>query len=257
MKKFELSLGSFSGGIFYHLKAAVYSKRLWDSHRDQVDHFLQAWFRHLEGENKNFKADEEFLILVGPSGGYSLPENFLKKFKKVIAYEPDQMARRIFEKRFGIFPEWSNEIFDPATTVFPNGLILFCNVLGQLKIESVPAFKSQLEKNLYGRKWASYHDAFSVQCSKSQRVHFKIPSLAGESLPKIHERMMQDWLQVSQWGIRLGKNKKHNLTILDHEARQFFTDKGIEYFYWMWKITPAQTHLIEGTFYRQIFVERE
>src|SRR5438067_1928170 len=140
-------LGSYSGGTFYHLKAALYSHALWDSHRQGVARFLKEW-----------SPKEKVLVLIGPSAGYSLPTDFLSQFESIIAYEPDPVARLIFERRTGLKPRWKGHYLLEEN--LPGGAVLISNLLGQLEID-VAEFKPRLLRQLSGREFASYHDIFS------------------------------------------------------------------------------------------------
>jgi hypothetical protein len=220
---------SLSGGLPYHLKALRFKKDLWDSHEAGVASFLDAW---------NPRAKN--LILVGPSGGYSLPTEWLKRFQVIKAVEPDFLARIICETRHQIKPEWYRRKYpfhDPDALVLlkdSDAAILFCNLLGQIEIKSTTRLRKTLEHSLQGREWASYHDALS-----GDAVEFDL-----EDAPRKRASLaqMKSWIYVK--GPRSGPIK-----VNAHYAPELFQFRDdLNFRYWQWRITPHYTHLIEGVF---------
>jgi hypothetical protein len=218
-----------SGGFFYHLRALRYKKRLWSGHLDSTAKFLAEW-------NPQAKS----ILLIGPSGGYSIPRGWLERFDTVIAYEPDPIARFIFEWRHGVKPRWIQRRFpfhspDPFRRVPDSvGAILFCNILGQIVIPRPESFASHLQKGLEGREWASYHDALS-----GSRIEFDLEEVRKERAPV---NQMKTWVWVQDRSRRL-------VEVNAHTAPEVFEAwKGLSFSYWQWKIIPDYCHLIEGVF---------
>ncbi len=219
-----------SGGVFYHLRALRFKRALWSDHQRSVEAFLEAW-------NPKSKA----LTLIGPSAGYSLPDRFLSRFEKIHAYEPDPWARMIFDQTHGKRPIWIKSGFrflgaDPISQLPKDGsAVLFCNMLGQIEIPSTHRLKKSLETHLKDREWASYHDALS-----GDGIEFDLEDVRPEKalLPK-----MKEWIYVRN---RVAPEVEVNA----HHAPDLFDGgEGLSYRYWQWRITPKQTHLIEGVFH--------
>ena len=214
--------------LFYHYRSLRYGKRLWGSHQVKVASFLNDW---------NPKGDE--LLLFGPSGGYSLPEAFIRKFSKIIAVEPDPVARLVFEKRFQVKPEWVkqpvqfNHRDDLARFAPFTGPVLFCNVLGQIPMKNTSSFRRVLHPFLEGRSFASYHDAMS-----GHDIEFDCEDAPRK---KTGLTQMKSWIYV--------KNPSGKFEVTAHLAPDLFDEaRGLEYRYWWWKITDRQSHLLEGVF---------
>ncbi|MBU6152855.1 MAG: hypothetical protein KGP28_01010 [Bdellovibrionales bacterium] len=217
-----------SGGVFYHLRALRFENALWSGHQSSVASFLDAW---------NPKSKD--LTLIGPSAGYSLPTVFLKRFETVYAYEPDPWARMIFERIHGVRPVWKKSGFrflgaDPIEQLPKDGsAVLFCNVLGQIEIPSTHRLKKSLETHLKDREWASFHDALS-----GYEIDFDLEDARPEKalLPK-----MKEWIYVRS-------PRSGSIEVNAHHAPDLFEGTSGNYRYWQWRITPRQTHLIEGVF---------
>ena len=94
---------SRSGGIPYHLKALRFKNSHWGSHEDGVRRFLDSW-----------NPKSRHLLLIGPSGGYSLPRGWLDRFETVSAFDPDLLARVIIEKLLGRSVSWLGTRFEFA-----------------------------------------------------------------------------------------------------------------------------------------------
>lgn len=215
--------------FIYHFRASRYQNTLWENHRNQVTKFLNAW-----------NPKEDSLLLFGPSGGYSLSKEFLSRFKTIIAIEPDLIARRQFEKRFGFKPQWIKKSirFDREKDFEPfrdfKGAVLFCNLLGQIPMASPEPVKKVLNRFLAGRSFASYHDALS-----GQDIEFDT-----EDAPplKASLRQMREWIYI--------KNEKSpTIQVNAHLAPDLFdAAPGLSFRYWFWKLSPKHSHLIEAVY---------
>src|SRR5262245_55213637 len=86
-----------TGGLIYHARALRFSAKRWAPFRREVATWLEGW-----------QPRERALLLVGPSGGYSLSEEFLRRFETVSAIDPDPLSRYIFSLRLGVAPQWSS-----------------------------------------------------------------------------------------------------------------------------------------------------
>jgi len=217
-----------SGGLFYHLRALRFRRRFWESHQSGVKAFLDSW-------NPTAKS----LTLIGTSAGYSLPTEWLNRFESITAYEPDGMARFLFERIHGLKPKWIKYRFpfhgaDPIARLPKDGsAVLFCNVLGQIEIPNTHRLQRSLELHLSDREWASYHDALS-----GEGIEFDLEDVGpGRALLP----QMKEWVYVRS-------RTRGEIQINAHHAPDLFkTTKALVFRYWQWRITPAQTHLIEAT----------
>jgi hypothetical protein len=220
---------SRSGGIVYHLRAYRFQNRLWHTHQQKVGEFLELW---------NPNAEE--LLLFGPSAGYSLSQDFLKKFRVITAVEPDPLARILFEKRFQIKPNWiKHKIrFDDKKDLLQfqefKGAILFCNLLGQIPMKTSKKVKKVLNEFLENRNWASFHDAMS-----GNKIEFDC-----EDAPKRKATLaeMRSWIYI--------KNPKlKEVQVNAHLAPELFDEsQKLSFQYWLWTISDQQSQLIEGVY---------
>ncbi len=201
-----ISLFRASGGLRYHWRAWR-QRRQWEAFRREIEKWLEEW---------NVDSDE--LILIGPSGGYTLSTAWLKKFKRIYAFDADPLAPLFFKRQHpGVNVQferrdlfWDENRFSAQSLqellkAHPNAAVLMSNVLGQLLLEhpvSEPAweyFLTELRGRLDRKCWASYHDLYT------------------------HERgEIIDHLLDGEWKTGLS-------------TRQF-----------RWPLTKASQHLIEG-----------
>jgi hypothetical protein len=224
-----------SGGWIYHLRAlrngGKRSDSLWAQHRERVESFLKLW-----------NPSRKTLVLVGPSGGYSLPKVFLEGFEQVIAVEPDPLARIIFQKRFGLknirwvkvaFPFQNPESFTKEIPV--DSSILFCNLLGQLNFRRTSEIKKKLSAFLAPFRWASFHDALS-----GENLEFDTELAQQERQATLSQ--MKTWIYPKVSGGTLEVNA--------HQAPDLFSaGPQTKFYYWQWRINSKRTHLIEGVFH--------
>lgn len=211
-------------------------KRLWGAHLASTQAFLDEW-----------NPQSNSLYLVGPSGGYSLPKEWLKKFKTIHAFEPDSVARKIFELRTGISPMWTKTPFSfdhlqkGMITIPNNAAILFCNLLGQMDFDEAAGLLAQEEllKLALTHEFASYHDVLS---GDHFRFEWSSPIDGDDPVRVKYEMEALDPFFVAQ----------ENVTELDlhvHPANFLFQDpEPFRYQYWEWQITKKQTQVIEGVY---------
>ncbi len=230
------SLFHYSGGVVYHWRALFHHQRIWRNHLAQVSAFLKEW---------NPQADS--LYLIGPSGGYSLPSDWLKKFKTITAFEPDALARKIFELRTGIKPHWITQPFQFAAlqtgeiTFTENSAILFCNLLGQMDFDETAGLLAQEElcKLAQTHALASYHDVLS---GDHFRFEWTSPMDGDQAIRVKYEMEALDPYFTPEEGIT-------ELDLHVHPANFLFQDPELfRYQYWEWQITSKQTQVIEGVY---------
>lgn len=238
-----LGLLSPTGGLVYHARALRYRDGLWAPFRAA----LADWLEHC------LPPDEE-LILVGPSGGHCLPLTQLSRCRRLFALEPDALARRILQLRLAparLQVEHRDLLLAPLLSGArgldallerrPQASVLFCNLLGQVQIDLPDeqqerfqsGFKRRLLPLLAGRRWASFHDRWSLD-----RDRFTSPAppitLSFESRPS------DEQLACACFGAAGAP-----VTAFDHGASSLFPDAWRRQ-YFSWQLTPRALHVVEG-----------
>lgn len=228
---------SGTGGISYHYMAWKYHSNLWRRYLENLNVLLCDW--------KHFCPE---LVLVGPSAGYSLSTDFLLKFEKIHVYDPDPLARWIFQKRFpNVHVQWNvdSPFFHPGKdslkglwnvkTRHPEAAILFCNVLGQWPLlESInesrmQEFVDQLMQIYNHGNWASFHDVFSGPSRWRTWSHEK-------QRQSVDFHSTED---VKDFWLQLGRG-----ALTDHLTfKKFKNAKKTKHL--LWPLTPRQIHIIE------------
>ena len=233
-----------AGGLYYHLKAWRYKRKLWPPFITSINNFLCNWVP----QNRN-------LVIFGGSGGYCLSPEFLSQFSNIVLIDPDPLAGIIFSARFQItiqvvqknyLTDELNEQtspFDQIMQDFPNHAFLFSNILGQLpyltnwqndRTVYVDSIKQSLASLIRTREWASFHDLLSF--------HFKTahPLLCWPLLIKAssNEEIINNMQRQNQM-------RPHNIHVVDHLTENLFAStERKEKFYW--QRTPHSLHIIEA-----------
>jgi hypothetical protein len=236
-----LPLFSLSGGLVYHLRALRYRSGLWAPFRSALAKWLM----------EQLPPSEE-LVLVGPSAGHCLPLAELSRFGRVIALEPDPIARRLLARRLRpahveleqrdllVEPLLSgSEGLDALLKEHPAASLLFCNLLGQLRFDLPDAqhahfdaeFRRRLLPLLACRRWASFHDYWSLD------RHYAEPS----PISLDFERQPSDDELGVAWFGACGPP----VTVLDHGTSALFP-ASLPRRYFSWQITPAALHIVEA-----------
>ena len=152
-----------SGGLYWHFRALRYRGRLWQPFCAMLQNWLMQWTPPCEG-----------LLLLGASAGWTLPDDFLKRFEHVHAVDADPLAPFLFgwnHAKSGAKISFERVDFfahlEDLLVRYPHHAILFSNVLGQRGFHSddsaaVEAELADLKLRLKGRHWASYHDRLSL-----------------------------------------------------------------------------------------------
>lgn len=236
-----------SGGIFYHYLALRFSRTLWQPFRTDVARWLSSWN----------PASEE-LIIFGSSAGYSLSEPFLNRFKRIIAVEPDPIARVLFRRRFAnakIEFENDRDLLSPIAKDYegsssklaieklaaflkrhPNAAVLFSNVLGQLPLEFPHLSDAIFAKHLVairgalrGREWASYHDLLSTWSKPNSLAPFTLPA-GPMDLTEFSKKHLADVRRSSR------------LEVTDHQTHSLSAGEETQCSWW--ELAPGRFHLI-------------
>lgn len=169
-----VALFNIAGGVRYHLRGWRHADSLWQPFRHALGVWLTQW---QPGGDK--------LVIIGPSGGYCLPAEWLGQFRKVVCLDPDPLARVIFTRKLRAASPATQVIWNsedcldervPALQLrrlerflseHPGAPVLFSNFLGQLGLllqekrvnipQSLGVWKSDLvRKSLARRNWASF-----------------------------------------------------------------------------------------------------
>lgn len=201
-----------SGGLRWHLRAFRRRNRLWRPFRDELSRFLGRW-----------QPGARTLVLAGPSAGWCLPADFLARFDRIVAVDPDPWAEPLFRR---LHPEariarWiRGDFFSEAPGLLaaePAAAVLFCNMLGQLRFAGLDeaGLKARIDAIaalLDGHPWASFHELLSGESDVVPRVlplagppHGEallkqlglsgewLDHLAGDALPKTAQRDIVPW----------------------------------------------------------------
>jgi hypothetical protein len=231
-----------SGGLVYHFRAWRFKKRLWSGHLQNTRQFLMEW---------NPKSDH--LVLVGPSAGYSLPIDFLKRFKKITAFEPDPIARFLFRFRTGLHPHWitapfSFEDLNSEKIQLPIGsAVLFCNVLGQKELNQDEGMLAQneIESLAQQHELASYHDILS---GDDFRFQWESPTINDQPVRyKFDAEALDPYFEAAP-GITELDLHVHSANYLFQSVNEPADESFYRHQYWEWQISPTQTQVIEGVY---------
>lgn len=214
MTRHAVLAGSYdlTGGPVWHLRALWRRSHLWKPFRSHIGNFLGTW-----------PVRERELLLIGPSAGWCLPENFLRGFSIIHAMDPDPFAALLFRlhhphARIGA---WHRADFflegDDFLNRHPGAAVLFCNMLGQRRyvnhdVASVEEELRMIKTRLRGRDWASFHDLLSGKGeAKSELKELKtcleqatllssldlsgewLDHLTGDVLPRHQPRQIIPW----------------------------------------------------------------
>ncbi len=236
-----------TGGVSWHWRA--WRKRAqWRSFQQWVG---QQWYqKNADGISKNTDAghcDASFrntaagsrreLIMLGPSAGWTLPDDILDPFTHITCVDMDPLAPlffRLVHKKSETTRHGQHAQTQPARKIawlqqdfmttlsdvlaqWPHATLLFANSLGQQGLlhdtpETTETLFSHLKTQLKGRCWFSYHDRLSL--------HFESPpaqnainellrrSMTLESNTTLSSEDLMQQLQIAQWAAELNAPRK-------------------------------------------------
>lgn len=235
-----------AGGLRYHWRAFRHGSELWQPFRWALGEWLLAW-----------EPPETTLVLVGPSGGYTVQPFLFERFERVVCLEPDPLAKLVFRRRLAAAPlerrPLLDFISDDRLVSHPERLpelleslgdtaVLFSNVLGQLRVlldvssSEAPGLlriKEEVRRAITGRSWASFHDRVSGRV----RPEFNQPLIA--------EGRLTDPEVISILYSGDGVTVESDPNLLDHLTEGLFPE-DLSYAYFTWELAPGWFHLIEG-----------
>jgi hypothetical protein len=240
-----------AGGLRYHVRAARYSRKLWQPFRWAVGEWLLGW-----------NPPETTLVIVGPSGGYNLQPFLFERFEKVVALEPDPVARYLFRRRLSRAPlerhpslEMLSEdhlLAEPERLVTlleeRQACVLFSNVLGQLPVlldtaePEAPALariRRAIARMIEGRSWASFHDRVSGEL----RPALEGPIHADGRLTDA--QILQAFYGEADSAQTSKAPPEPPRELQDHLTEGLFPE-ALPHIYFSWELEPSVYHLIEG-----------
>lgn len=187
-----------SGGLAWHWRAWR-QRQAWAP----TCAAIAAWLATCQPQSRH-------LLLLGPSAGWMLPTDWLRRFQSVTAVDIDPLARHLFALRHGrqlsaAGVKWRYVTADALANLpgllaeFPQACVLFDNLLGQLRfheqdsrapgsfltLPGTAAVEEALQKLvalLAGREWGSLHDLLSGRVAKVLPFPPVQHSLAGAEL---------------------------------------------------------------------------
>ncbi len=229
------ALAGPSGGLWYHATAIRRRHNLWSPYLENV----KRWLLH------DWQPRTKELVIFGSSAGWSIPQDFLNRFDRIICVEPDPLARWIFTRRFkcrhlemrsenDLLPWFTPDPqrFSDFLASVPNAAVLFSNLLGQIPLllkgealsdSSQARAQKMFIEDLKGRSWASYHDLISCkEDSRIQSTKFfsKLPTVT-----ELGEMYFPD-----------------GATIIDHDTTWISNDRSTSCA--VWQIRPRQSHVV-------------
>ena len=238
-----------SGGLSYHYQALRYKNSLWKNYNKSICGWLKEW-----------KQGGRRLVIIGPSGGYSLNSKFLGRYERIYCVDPDPLAQKIFCRRFSnhvVSWDYQNYFLNRQGEFEINLLndffnhhkdadFLFTNILGQLAlIYPRAAYIDRSRKNLSNNfkgwlihfrnllsayNFASFHDLYSTKY-KPDRLVQEISIGQGDLDLKTLVSSFYD------------SSKRQSLTFADHHTSVLFKEFPRKIIYW--KRTKKNYHFIE------------
>src|SRR5450432_1710605 len=177
-----------AGGLRYHARALT-GRRGWAPFRSALASWLGA-----------FQPSSSRALLIGPSAGYCISDEFLGQFTELTVFEPDPIARLLLRRRvrqIGLAEprlERRDQLIAPLLTGAtglaellesdPGLCVIFCNVLGQTSFlveepdfaRFKAAFLARIAPLLEGRAWLSFHDRLSGALAPSFEAPHSVPA---------------------------------------------------------------------------------
>lgn len=235
-----------SGGIRYHWRAQLAQAR-WASFRRNLRDFIRPWLMAQRAKRRP-------VLLIGPSGGYTLPWQDLCSLSKLGAVEPDPVARAILRARcrhidIDANPAlgWNGHAYQAKELRlwfdrYPDHALIFCNLLGQLETSGhklSQAWHQEFRAHIKARHWLSYHDLASCKVSPDLeylKAHWRT------------KQMQHQELDPLLWQ-RVYAKASGPLHLVDHgTARLFsFARQSIgAHALFEWPLLDSQWHVVEG-----------
>jgi hypothetical protein len=234
-----------AGGFFYHLRALHGRRVRWRPFREAVS----AWLARVLPPSPE-------LVLVGPSAGYCLTDEWLAGFERIVVLEPDPFARwmlgrrlRRLEARVTRFVS-DDLLVEPLVTdapaldgmleTMPEAAVLFAGLLGQIyfltdetRLERFQAaWQRRVLPALERRAWASFHDRFS-----------------GSVAPRLTSPYRTGARLTDYAVARFYSPGPGHVALQDHFTEGLFP-QALPHAYFHWEIERGVHHLMEGVSHR-------
>jgi hypothetical protein len=122
----------------------------------------------------------------------------------------------------------------------PRASLLFCNLLGQLQLGLTDeeqaawraAFRGRIGPELASRRWASFHDRWSMDRRAS-------------ASPLPVELRFEHAPSDDELGAALFGSAGASVEVLDHETSDLFPEAAPRR-YFTWQLTPTALHVVEA-----------
>lgn len=235
-----------SGGWRYHLRA-YRGRARWAPFCHELAAFMRPWLQ------RQIRAQRR-VLLVGPSGGYTLPWEELLTHPDLCAVEPDPLARALLRRKapgLRIDPRpalgWSPHGYCPKELqawfqTHRGCALLFCNLLGQLKANKTledPQWRTVFLRELSRCDWLSYHDLVSGPQAADMQV---LRTLAPSHSTLAPQHSIEFWQDVYH-------RASTPLHLVDHKTAALFADPQLKIeqrAFFLWPLCPGYWHVIEG-----------
>lgn len=218
-----------AGGLRYHFTASV-RKKSWQNFKNELNEWMMNW-----------NPKSESVVLVGPSAGYLITDEFLKKFKQIEAWDIDPLAPVLFKKQHPKIKvkwkkkDWFKTFLMANQKPNLNTAYVFTGILGQLSFlvkddqEYDKVFKA-LNEFLSDTPFLSFHDRWVSHQSFKKPHPNALMSTETLDIPKIIKHF---WEYSEDQVI-----EEHELGKLYRHSRSFF--------YGAWDLRNKEHHIIEG-----------
>lgn len=235
-----------SGGLAYHYSALRHRSFHWLNYTTQINDWLESWTQN-----------QGSLLLLGPSAGYSLSTRFLEKFERIDAIDPDPLGRYLFARNHPLqnfqwhdrddlgvkTRSWNPTGLNSLLEDFPDHKILFCNFLGQLPslfpelthTKPWDHWRGVLHEALAKKKWASYHDLYSLQ-AQIRTVDRDVLKKWERNQENAPEQYLQELFPKT--------SRRKAPVVIDHCTHGLFPQGRRHLF--LWQRLPKYLHIIEA-----------
>lgn len=247
-----------SGGPVWHLHAWRHRAQ-WSATCADIAQWL--------GQLPRSEAPRPELVIVGASAGWMLPSPWLQGFGSVTTYDIDRWAAPLFRLRHGAALRTSRtglrchtadalRDLDAVLLAHPDAVVLFDNVLGQLRfhspsVEEASRRIAHITARMHGRRWGSVHDAFSGRTLRQTEPHSD-RSAPGQATRPAMQRSVQQRPRPGKSGnarpVELGRFSRQlraHGEWLDHLTDQVFP-VGTEVHHIAWHYSSHYCHWLQA-----------
>jgi len=239
-----------SGGLFWHWHAWRHQAQ-WTATCADIAQWL--------GQMPPSKDQARELVIVGASAGWMVPSSWLQGFATVTTFDLDRWAAPLFRLRHGAALRACDTALqcntadalsdlDAILQAHPRALVLFDNVLGQLRFHtpSVDEASRRIEtitSRMHGRRWGSVHDAFSGRTQGHIQGSASAPTMQRSVQPRARA-----FSQTATRPVELGRFSRQlhaQGEWLDHLTDQVFP-AGTPVHHIAWPYSPGYCHWLQA-----------